>query len=284
MNLGCPNRENRFGDGCIFCSEDGSKARHLQKIFAHDQSSENEYLIKQVAEGKSYIQERYQNNGPYIAYFQSFTSTFAPLAKLKQLYEKILSQADFRVVIIGTRADSLPDDILSYLNQLGTTYEIWLELGVQSSCDKTLSLINRGHNFACVQSCMERIRKFPNLRVACHIILGLPGEDSLTMLQTAKDIAELKFDAIKMHQLMLLKNTPLYRNFKLYENQCTLLNEYDYAEILKKFLHILPENTSIMRINADSDLENIVGPKWFMKKGQFREFFLNMKCLLLKDI
>ena len=274
LNLGCPNRENRFGDGCIFCSEDGSKARHLQKIFARDQSGENEYLIKQVAEGKSYIQERYQQTGPYIAYFQSFTSTFAPLEKLQKLYETVLSQANFRVIIIGTRADSLPDDILTYLNKLGETYEVWLELGVQSSCDKTLSLINRGHDFACVKSCMERIRKFPNLQVACHIILGLPGEDTQTMLQTAKDIAELKFDAIKMHQLIILKNTPLYRNFKFYQDQCRILNEYDYAEILKKFLHILPENTMLMRINADSDLENIVAPKWFMKKGQFREFFL----------
>lgn len=274
LNLGCPNRKDRFGDGCIFCSEDGSKARHLQNLFAHEQLDEREYLLKQVAEGKNYIFERYGSQGPYVAYFQSFTSTFAPLDKLKELYETILNEAEFQVVIIGTRADSLPDEILEYLNFLAEKYEVWLELGVQTSCDQTLQLINRGHDFACVRNCMERIKKFPKLHVACHVILGLPGEDEKIMLQTAEDVKSLGFDAIKLHQLMLLKNTPLYRNFGQYEKITPFLNEYEYAEIAKKFLSILPEKTLVMRINGDSDLENIVAPRWIMKKGQFREFFL----------
>lgn len=274
LNLGCPNRIGKFGDGCIFCSEDGSKARHLQNLFAHEQLNEEEYLIKQVAEGKSYIRERYQNNGPFIAYFQSFTSTFAPLDRLKKLYQTVLDEADFKVVIIGTRADSLPDDILEYLNSLTSKYEVWLELGVQTSCNDTLKLINRGHDFECVKSCMERIRRYPNLKVACHIILGLPGETSETMMKTAEEIKKLNFDAVKLHQLMLLKNTPLYRDFAKYEKITRFLNEYEYAEIAKNFLKKLPDSMLIMRINGDSELDNIVAPRWLMKKGQFREFFL----------
>ncbi|MBQ9789458.1 MAG: TIGR01212 family radical SAM protein [Lentisphaeria bacterium] len=274
LNLGCPNRKNQFGDGCIFCSEDGSKARHLQQLFAYEQLNETEYLIKQVEAGKKYIFERYNDQGPYIAYFQSFTSTFAPLARLKKLYETVLSEADFRVLIIGTRADSLPDEVLEYLSSLSSRYEIWLELGVQTSCDATLKRINRGHDFKCVIDCMKRIKNFQNLHIGCHIILGLPGEDVNTMLRSAEDIAKLGFEAIKLHQLMLLKNTPLYRNFAEYREITPLLNEYEYAEIAKKFLRKLPENILIMRLNADSDLQDIVGPKWLMKKGQFREFFL----------
>lgn len=274
LNLGCPNRIDKFGDGCIFCSEDGSKARHLQGIFAHNSCSEAEYLINQVATGKNYIAERYQNFGPYIAYFQSFTSTFAPLERLKKLYETTLNQAEFRVIIIGTRPDALNIELLEYLNALGKKYEIYLELGVQSSNNDTLKLINRGHDFDAVKKSMALIKKYPNVKTAAHIILGLSGESEEMMLQTARDIATLNFDAIKLHQLLLLKNTPLYQNFDKYKAITPLLNEYEYAKIAKKFIKLLPESTQIMRINADSDLENLVAPRWFMKKGQFREFFL----------
>ncbi len=262
LHFGCPNRENRYGRGCTFCAGDGARARHLAR-------SGND-LDRQLESGIDYVRRRYGSNGPYIAYFQAFTSTFAPVAKLRGTYSQVLSKADFPLVIISTRPDALPDEVISYLAELNREHEVWVELGVQSSSDATLRRINRGHDFAAVRDAVIRL-KAHGIKTAGHVILGLPGEDTETFLQTAHDIAGLHLDALKIHPLILLKKTALAGEY--HASPFPLLNEYEYARNLALFLREIPDGTLLMRLSAEFAPEEITGPKWWMSKGEFLQFF-----------
>ena len=265
LALGCPHRSNGgFGDGCIFCTEDGARARHLTRVGLN--------LVEQVACGIEYVKKRYGENVGLIAYFQSFTSTNAPVSRLRELYSLVLSQADFKVVIVSTRPDALPDEVLDYLEELNEKYELFVELGIQSACDRTLQEINRGHDFAAVKNACARLKK-RNLKVAGHFILGLPGEDFNDWMYTAAQAAALQLDAVKIHQLMVLKNTVLAQRCNQNSNYVKPLNEYDYAAALKSFLQRLPENTLLMRLMGDAPESELISPRWWMKKGQFLSFF-----------
>ncbi len=266
LALGCPNRENRYGAGCIFCAEDGSRARHLAR---------NLNLKEQVESGVAYCKSRYHTSGPFIAYFQAFTSTFAPVEELRKLYEEVLSYADFKVVIIGTRPDALEPEKIAYLQELATRYEVWVELGVQTAHDRTLKLINRGHDFAAIERCVKELHS-AQIHTACHVILGLPKEEFEDWMATADAIAKLPFESVKLHQLLVIKRTPLAQAFDQgVENPAcpTPLNEYEYAHGAAAFLRRLPDHWSIMRLSADANLDMLLAPKWWMSKGEFLEFF-----------
>lgn len=263
LALGCPNRENRFGPGCIFCAENGSRARHLAR---------NLNLHEQIAKGIDFANSRYGANPPYIAYFQSFTNTFAPVDTLRKLYSEALAMADFKVVIVATRPDALPEQTLDYLSELNSQYELWIELGVQTANDRTSRIIHRGHDFNAVKSAVESLAQ-RNIRTACHLIAGLPGENMEDFIHTAREIARLPFNAVKFHQLQILKNTELARIYQQDHNFVTPLNEYAYADVLRRMILELPDNMMIMRLVADADPEDIVAPRWWMNKSQFIEFF-----------
>ncbi|MBR2363796.1 MAG: TIGR01212 family radical SAM protein, partial [Lentisphaeria bacterium] len=147
LGLSCPNRKSGNSSGCAFCSAKGARARHLPPDMT---------LEMQAERGKKYLHERYGFDGPYIAYFQAYTNTYAPLEVLKDLYGKVFSLAEFKMVIISTRPDCLPDDVLDYIASLQEKYDVFLELGVQSANDDTLKKINRGHDFACVEDAVRR--------------------------------------------------------------------------------------------------------------------------------
>ena len=265
LALGCPNRNNGgFGEGCIFCSEDGARARHLSRTGLE--------LSAQVEQGIRYVRQRYGDDTGFIAYFQSFTSTHAPVEKLRTLYEEVFSLADFQVVIISTRPDALPDDVLDYLQELSERYELFVELGIQTANDRTLREINRGHDFAAVKKACAKLHE-RNIKIVGHFILGLPGEDMDDWLQTARAAAELPLAAVKMHQLMVLKNTALARRYGENRDYIKPLNEYEYAAGLKAFLQLLPEGWLLMRLMADAGSDSLEEPRWWMKKGQFLSFF-----------
>lgn len=261
LPVSCPNRANG-GHGCIYCAEDGNRARHLRRHFS---------LPEQVEAGREYIRRRYGNDGPYIAYFQSYTNTFAPVEQLRAWYEEVLSLADFKMIIVATRPDCLPDDVLDLLAELNKRCELWVELGVQTSNDATLKLINRGHDFTAVRDAALRLAA-RDLRIAAHVILGLPGEGPDDYRRTADDLAALPFRAVKLHQLMILRKTPLASG--AYSVQP--LNEYEYAAAAVDFLRRLPEDWIVMRLMADADPETVIAPKWWMKKGQFIEYITGL--------
>lgn len=265
LPLSCPNRENNSGQGCIYCADDGNRARHLRHHLS---------LPGQVCDGIDYVTRRYQAEPPYIAYFQSFSNTYGEVEQLRQYYNEVLALADFAIVIISTRPDCLPVQVLDLLNELNNRYELWIELGVQTSNDVTLELIRRGHRFDAVKQAATALRE-RGIRCAAHVILGLPGESASDFRQTAVDIAALPFSAVKIHNLLVLKNTPLA---KMYANPAFApsikpLNEYEYATAAVDFLKLIPDNWNIMRLTADADEKEIIAPKWWMKKGQFLEFF-----------
>ena len=257
LPLSCPNRVKNNGVGCSFCAEDGSAARHLRN---------NLNLEKQVAKGIAYAKDRYNAKEPYIAYFQAFTNTYAPVDVLKKYYSEVLSLANFKMIMISTRSDALPDDVLDYLSELNEQYDLWIELGVQSSNNDTLKRINRGETFESVQNAVNKLNE-RKIKVAAHIILGLPGEDIEDYRQTARDISALPFSAVKIHHLMVLKNTPLAKSYA--NGEFKTLNEYEYAAALLDVLKILPDNWPLMRIAADAGVDDLIAPKWWMKKGQF---------------
>ncbi|MBQ9336694.1 MAG: TIGR01212 family radical SAM protein [Lentisphaeria bacterium] len=262
LGLSCPNRAGGAGP-CAFCAADGARARHLDAGMD---------LAAQARAGRDYIRKRYCSDGPYLAYFQAYTNTFAPVPRLRELYSAALATADFKALVIATRPDCLPEECLDYLAELKERYELWLELGVQTANDATLRRIDRGHDFACVQDAV-RLAHDRGIHCAAHLILGLPGETEKDHLRTADRIAELPFEAVKMHHLLILKGTPMAR--MLHEGQVHPLNEYEYASALAKFLRRLPDGMSVMRLSADAPRETVIAPKWWMKKGQFREMFLD---------
>ena len=265
LALGCPNRDRGgFGSGCIFCAENGARAKHLQQCGPD--------LAGQVAAGREYVRKRYGSDGPYIAYFQAFTATNAPADKLRGLYETVLAQADFRMVIVATRPDALPDPVLDYLEELNRRYELWVELGIQTMSDATLQTIRRGHTAEQTREACRKLRG-RNIRCAGHLILGLPGETSADWHRTAEAVAQLPLSALKFHQLLVLRHTPLARLAGENPDFVKPLNEYEYAAALKDFLLCQPEGRLLMRLAADAETSEIIQPHWWMKKGQFLQFF-----------
>ena len=260
LPFSCPNRVANNGIGCTFCAEDGSAARHLKDTLD---------LKDQVDKGIAYAQKRYGAKAPYIAYFQAFTNTYASVRILRKYYEEVLALGDFKMVMISTRSDALPDDVLDYLSELNEQYDLWVELGVQSSNNKTLKRIERGETFESVQEGVKKLAA-RNIKTAAHIIVGLPGEDINDFKKTARDISVLPFSAVKIHHLMVLKNTPLAKEYA--NGEFKTLNEYEYAAALLDILKIIPEEWPLMRITADSGEEDLIAPKWWMKKGQFLTF------------
>ncbi len=265
LPLSCPNRQRNSGAGCIFCAEDGARARHLRH---------NLDLPDQVRKGIAYAQRRYGAEAPYIAYFQSYTNTYADVNMLRDYYEEVLKQADFKMVIIATRPDCLEDDVLDYLEELNRRYDLWIELGVQTSNNRTLELIRRGHDFSAVITATEKLSK-RNIKCAAHVILGLPYEDIDDFIKTGEDIAALPFAGVKIHNLLVLKKTPLAKMFEQQKDTPGVFNvmsEYDYAAALAEFLKRIPHDWPVMRITADAPADRIIAPKWWMSKGQFIEY------------
>jgi radical SAM protein (TIGR01212 family) len=264
LPLSCPNREKNSGAGCIYCADDGNRARHLR----HNLS-----LPDQVAHGIEYVKTRYCGGPPYIAYFQSFTNTNAAVAILRNYYSEVLRLADFKVMIVSTRPDCLGDEIIDLLCEFKQRCDVWVELGVQTSNEKTLRLIRRGHTFEDVKTAAKRLAE-RGIKSAAHVIIGLPGECREDFHQTATDIAALPFSAVKLHNLLVLRNTPLAKMYAdpAFEPQIKIMNEYEYAAAAADFLRLLPSDWAVMRVTADADEKDVIAPKWWMKKGQFIDY------------
>jgi len=264
LPLSCPNREKNSGMGCIYCADDGNRARHLRHHLS---------LPDQVRRGIEYVKTRYQGEPPYIAYFQSFTNTNAPVETLRDYYSEVLALADFKMMIVSTRPDCLSDEVLDLLEEFKARCDVWVELGVQTSNENTLRLIRRGHGFQEVISASKRLAD-RGIKCAAHVILGLPGEGLEDFRRTARDIADLPFSGVKLHNLLILKNTPLAKMYAdpEFKPQIKIMNEYEYATAAADFLHLLPDDWTVMRVTADADEKDVIAPKWWMKKGQFIDY------------
>ena len=258
LNAGftCPNVDGTLGyGGCIYCSREGSGD------FA---GNPNDNLRKQFDEIKTMMLKKWPN-AKYIGYFQAFTNTYAPLEVLKERYETVLGFEDVIGLSISTRPDCLPDDVVDYLAELNERTNLWVELGLQTIHDETSDIINRGHTY---QDFLDGFKKLKdrNIKTVVHIINGLPGEDKEMMMQTAKAVADMGADGIKIHLLHIIKDTPL-RDF-LNNGKITPMEQEEYINLVCDQLEILPETMIVHRLTGDGKRDELVGPLWSLKKWE----------------
>jgi radical SAM protein (TIGR01212 family) len=263
----CPNIDGTVAKGgCTFCLNESFSPNLAQnaKITLNLKSKTNPLLKQQLKELDEQIvstQKRMRSQGvkKFLVYFQSFTNTYAPFETLKTLYDKALSYPDVVGISIGTRSDSVTDEIYDYLAELSKTKEVWIEFGVQSVFDETLKKINRGHD---VLNAKEAILKAKSkgLNVCAHLIFGLPDETEEMMLQSAKEVYSWGIDSVKYHPLYVVKNTLLANDFK--NGKFKPISKDEYTSVLKKVVALKPKNITIQRITAGIDDDTLLAPEW----------------------
>lgn len=277
----CPNIDGTVAKGgCTFCENESFSPNLVDKSkFKLNLSSiDNPYLETQLKQlqlqfnaTKNRLEKKFGAK-KFIVYFQSFTNTYAPLSTLKALYEKALSFDNVIGLSIGTRTDSITEETLDYLQELSNrqhssqmTYEIWVEYGIQSFYDTTLSRINRGHNVSSMKEWINKTKK-RGLFVCGHLIYGLPGETQEMMLDTNRQMIEIGVDSVKYHPLYVVKNTALTKEFK--EGKFTPISEKLYIDTVVKSIKMLPDSISIQRVTAGIDDDSLLSPAWCRNKHQ----------------
>ena len=250
----CPNRDGHLArGGCIYCNTRGSGTG----------AAETHSITAQIQAAKSRLAKRYKAK-KFLAYFQSFSNTYAPLPVLQRMYAEALADQDVLGLSIGTRPDCLPKDVLEHLEQLGRERLIWLELGLQSAREATLHFINRGHTAVQFREALTRSRAH-GLPVCAHVILGLPGESRDDMLHTARFLAESGVEGVKIHLLYVIRGTRLHDLYR--QGRYTCLEQREYACLVGEFLSLLPESTIIQRLTGDPHREELVAPEWALHKN-----------------
>jgi uncharacterized protein len=254
--LSCPNRDGTisFG-GCIYCNDRGSgTGAHIKGLTVSDQ----------IAAAKLALLKRYKAK-KFIVYFQSFTNTYGPFATLRHLYEQALDAEDVVGLSIGTRPDCVSEPVLDLLQEYANTYLVWIEYGLQSVHDSTLALINRGHDFNCFKAAVKATKN-RGINICAHVILGLPNEKKEHMLQTARTVADMGIDGIKLHLLYVVKGTVLEKRYRTNNYQC--LEQHEYIDIVCDFLERIPKQMVIQRLTGDPHPKELVAPAWALKKAE----------------
>jgi radical SAM protein (TIGR01212 family) len=251
--LSCPNRDGRVGrGGCIYCNARGSGTG----------ASAFSSITEQLEKGMASLRRRYKAE-KFIAYFQSFSNTYAPPEELRRLYEEALAVPDVEGLAIGTRPDCIDEEVLDLLEELSQRVFLTMEYGLQSIHDRTLERIHRGHTFAVFKETLEKTRR-RGVDVCIHIILGLPGEGRQEMLETAEALARMDIQAVKVHLLYVVRGTALHRLYDAGEYRC--LDRETYASIVAEFLSFLPPGVVIHRLTGDPHPGELVAPLWALEK------------------
>lgn len=249
----CPNRDGMVGTGgCIYCGDTGSGAYGINRGAS---------VAAQIEDGKEVMVRKYKAR-KFIAYFQSYSNTYAPVGQLRKLYDEALGVPDVVGLIVGTRPDCLLPDVLDLLGEYARETYFWLELGLQSPLDRSLRFLNRGHDFASfassVKMCKER-----GIRVCAHIILGLPGEANEEMLATPRILNDLGIDGVKIHLLHVMRDTLLAEMFG--KGMVRLLDRDEYVGLVCDFLERLDPRISIQRLTGDGG-RDLIAPLWSLAK------------------
>ncbi|MBU0543980.1 MAG: TIGR01212 family radical SAM protein [Proteobacteria bacterium] len=262
--LNCPNRDGTISEyGCIYCNSKGSgTGAHARGLS----------VSEQLVLGKAALSRRYGAK-KFIAYFQSFSNTYAPYEKLKNLYDEALSVEDIAGLSIGTRPDCINEPVLNLLQDYSKDSLVWMEYGLQSANDPTLELINRGHDFECFKKAVK-LTKGRNIKICAHVILGLPGEEKSQMLETAKAVGDLKIDGIKIHLLYVVKGTKMEELYLNGRFRC--LEQEEYCGIVCDFLELLPEEMVIQRLTGDPHRDELVAPVWALEKAKTLSIIKNI--------
>lgn len=255
----CPNVDGTVATGgCVFCDNRSfSPSRRLPRTA----------IAGQLEQGIRVLRRRYQNVERFLAYFQPATNTYAPVERLRRLYLEALDHPQVVGLAIGTRPDCVPDDVLELLTELaGRTY-LSVEYGMQTMHDRSLDWMNRGHHHDAFLDAVQRSRG-RGFEICAHVILGLPGESHDDMLATARELARLSIDSVKIHNLYAVKHTPLAE--WVASGEVTLMERDDYLRTLVDFLECLPAECLVERISGDAPSDYLVGPAWCLDKPALR--------------
>lgn len=254
--LTCPNRDGNLGTaGCIYCNPRGSGTGAHAKGLS---------IREQLEGSKAAVIKRFKAK-KFLAYFQSFSNTYAPVEQLKRMYDEALSVADIVGMAIGTRPDCVDEEKLSLLEHYASDLLIWIEYGLQSAHDQTLAAINRGHDVAAFKKAVLATAG-RGIHICAHMIIGLPGETAEQMRATADFIARLPIDGVKLHLLYVVKGTPMASLYQSGKYRC--LERDEYVDLVCDILERLPGNIIIQRLTGDPHPRELIAPRWAMEKNQ----------------
>ena len=259
----CPNRDGRISTGgCIYCDNRTFNPSYCQRRHS---------VTQQLEEGKRFFAHKYPDM-KYLAYFQAFTNTYAPLSQLKALYEEALQVDDIVGIVIGTRPDCVSDELLDYLAELNQRTFVLVEYGIESANNDTLLRINRGHSFEQSQEAIQRTKQ-RGLLTGAHIILGLPGEDAAESLRQASIISSLPIDILKIHQMQIIRGTRLADEFAA--NPFHIYTVDEYIQLIAEYIQRLRPDLILERFVSQSPKELLIAPHWGLKNYEFTNLLVN---------
>lgn len=250
----CPNRDGSLDTrGCIFCSRGGSGDFAASSLLS---------ITEQIENAKSLICDKFHGSH-YIAYFQAFTNTYAPVEYLRNIFEEAINHPDISVLSIATRPDCLDDDVIALLDELNHIKPVWIELGLQTIKAETATYIRRGYELPCYESAVQRLHA-AGIQVITHIILGLPGETEADMLNTIRYLNFIKTDGVKLQLLHVLKDTDLADDYK---NQKFFTLTFDeYIDVVIKCIEYLSSDIVVHRLTGDGPRNLLIAPIWSLNK------------------
>ena len=259
----CPNRDGRISTGgCIYCDNRTFNPSYCQRRHS---------VTEQLEEGKRFFAHKYPDM-KYLAYFQAFTNTYAPLAQLKALYQEALQVPDIVGIVIGTRPDCVSDELLDYLAELNQRTFVLVEYGIESTNNDTLLRINRGHTFQQSADAIQRTHQ-RGLLTGAHIILGLPGEDASESLRQAPIISSLPIDILKIHQMQIIRGTRLATEFEQQPFHIYTVDEY--IQLIAAYIQRLRSDMILERFVSQSPKELLIAPHWGLKNYEFTNLLVN---------
>ncbi len=259
----CPNRDGTKGlGGCIFCDN---------RTFNPSYCIREKSITEQMEDGKSFFARKYPDM-KYLAYFQAYSNTYAPLNVLKARYEEALSVKDVVGIVIGTRPDCINKEILDYLEELNKQVFVMVEYGIESTNDDTLRRINRGHDFETSRRAVEMTAE-RGIKTGGHIILGLPGETDDEIIKQAPVISALPLTTLKIHQMQVIRGTKLEREY--HNNTIKTYSAQDYIELIARYIQYLREDLVLERFVSQSPASLLVAPQWGLKNHEFTNLLNN---------
>lgn len=255
----CPNRDGLKGSGgCSYCNN---------RTFSPEYCNLEKSVTSQLKEGIDFFSRKYKSM-QYLAYFQSYSNTYAPLVNLKALYEEALSHPEVVGLVIATRPDCVNTEILDYLQSLALDHYIMVEFGVESHKNASLDRMNRGHHFEeSVWALNETARR--NIHNCAHLILGLPGENETDWLDQARVISKLPVENLKLHQLQIHKGTRMYREYLQNEADFNMFTVDQYLDLTVKYLELLNPRIIVERFVSEAPDELLIAPRWGLKNFEF---------------
>ncbi len=250
----CPNRDGTLSNkGCLFCDESGSFSQTHSNILS---------IKEQIESEMDFLSKRFKAE-KYMSYFQAYSNTYKPVKELEKIYKEALNHPDIVGISIGTRPDCVDDDKLALIQSFTPDYYTWIEYGLQSANDKTLKKINRGHDYDCFLRAYEQTRKYEGINICVHVIMNL-FETYEEMMNTAKKVASLEPDGVKIHMLCVLEGTKLEKIYN--QGKLKLMTEDEYVDVVCDFLEYLPPKTTIHRLAGNGLRTALVEPRWIGRK------------------